>query len=667
MNSEHTRGGLTFPNSGPSGMGSSSAIELVPLVSLDGGREQDNTRQSSQVALADLSTTANSPQSSFRRLQKEATLLPPASLEKPSMLQRCVLDTWTCEVVALIFSIGCIIVITIIASFYNGKPASQLPTSVTLNTMVAVLSTSARSALMFVASAAVGQLKWCWLRRSSRKLQDMQAIDEASRGSLGALRSLASWTGGVLTALGSMIILLLIAFGPFLQQLVEYQTRPLESNGTKATIPQNLNYTILRDPEPRQSYPEFEAAVNAGLHFGPEVFRLQASCPTAHCTWHTFKTIGWCSKCEDVTESSVLDNCTVSTQFAANASQPFCQVTIPIDGKVREYTRPSIALLSFRRQSGNNVINGLDYTTEVMWHVRFSLSAGLATLIEDEEDEFEVNGITYPSLTLGHVIMERDYEAMENYLSSDTAPLRLKSASRCVLTLCEREYTVTTLDGIANLDLLNTNYGVFSRPYHPTHVDAAGKVHSRELTCWQPEDGDMDLVSTDGNFTYLDQKRHAFCPAERYGSTLGYIIAFDSTMAWYYDPERISPEFNKNQSAPYRFANVSERLEHVAASLTSYGLGASKLTHEGTAYVSETFVRVRWWWILFPAILQFGSAVLLLLTILYSHRIGAPLWKSSVLAFYYHRLGDSEPTTEPFVEKLSGMDTAARETTVRLH
>lgn len=59
--------------------------------------------------------------------------------------------------------------------------------------------------------------------------------------------------------------------------------------------------------------------------------------------------------------------------------------------------------------------------------------------------------------------------------------------------------------------------------------------------------------------------------------------------------------------------------------------------------------------------------ILLVLTILYSRRVGAPLWKSSLLAFHYHQLGDSEPKNDPFVERLSGIDTAAQQTTVRLH
>ena len=181
MNSEHTPCGLSLPASRPHGTGSSSAIELVPLVSFDSGTEQHGARQSSQTSVANLSSTANSLRSSFRGLQKDTTLLLPSSPEKPSLLQKGILDTWICESAALVFSIACILAIVIIASVYDGRPASQLPSSVTLNTMVAVLSTSARSALMFVVSATVGQLKWCWLRKSSRKLQDIQAIDEGQQ------------------------------------------------------------------------------------------------------------------------------------------------------------------------------------------------------------------------------------------------------------------------------------------------------------------------------------------------------------------------------------------------------------------------------------------------------------------------------------------------------
>lgn len=224
------------------------------------------------------------------------------------------------------------VVIVIMLSLYKNKAVAQLPANITLNTMIAVLSTAARSALVYVVSALIGQLKWCWLRRSNRRLQDVQAIDDASRGPLGAIGVLSTWVGGPLTAFGSAITLLLIALGPFVQQLVEFPTHEIPQaqtgEGTGAFVLQNLNYTLFQGSSD-VSLDKIGSVVAAGLNFNPNFLRLRATCPTARCSWDNFKSIGWCSKCQDATESAVVEDCDVDEKIRLGDRQPFCRVTMP--------------------------------------------------------------------------------------------------------------------------------------------------------------------------------------------------------------------------------------------------------------------------------------------------------------------------------------------------
>jgi hypothetical protein len=111
--------------------------------------------------------------------------------KRPSMYNRVVMDTWICETIAMVFSLGCIVTIAFTVGAYNGEPLPSLPSDVTLNALISILSTAARATLFFVVSSSIGQLKWCWLARRGTRLQDIQVMDEASRGPLGAIKVLA--------------------------------------------------------------------------------------------------------------------------------------------------------------------------------------------------------------------------------------------------------------------------------------------------------------------------------------------------------------------------------------------------------------------------------------------------------------------------------------------
>jgi hypothetical protein len=169
------------------------------------------------------------------------------------------------------FSVGCLIAIVFVVDVYDGERIPELISGLTVNAIISVLSTASRASLVFVVSATMGQLKWYWLRKSGRHIHDIQAMDDASRGPLGALSVLVFWTGGSLAALGSIITLLMISFGPFLQQLVEYPSRNMTQPGAFALAPRNLAYTHHLPP----SGPRGERTSNYLVYLGRDFGQLQ--------------------------------------------------------------------------------------------------------------------------------------------------------------------------------------------------------------------------------------------------------------------------------------------------------------------------------------------------------------------------------------------------------
>src|ERR1700744_2807384 len=72
------------------------------------------------------------------------------------------LDTWYPEVAFTVFSIGCMGVIVGVLRVYDNHPLPSLPKGITLNAVISILATGAKSALLAAVASAIGQGKWTW-------------------------------------------------------------------------------------------------------------------------------------------------------------------------------------------------------------------------------------------------------------------------------------------------------------------------------------------------------------------------------------------------------------------------------------------------------------------------------------------------------------------------
>lgn len=288
-------------------------------------------------------------------------------LDEPSVVRRLLLDSWVCEAFAMSFSVGCLVAIVFVVGAYDGEKIPQLVSGLTLNAIISLLSTASRTSLIFVVGAIMGQLKWCWLKRSERQIYDIQSMDDASRGPLGALSVLASWTGGSLVAMGSTVTLLMIAFSPFLQQLVDYPSRNTTQPGAFALAPHNLAYThhtnvtdqySLESESPWEENVELFNVLEAGIWTIPKPFDKEPTCSTGQCSWPKFQSVGWCSKCENRTYSATISNCKLDTivQNKYNISE-YCVLDL---GHGAKFSLLTNLILRQDRIDGN-------FTSEIIW------------------------------------------------------------------------------------------------------------------------------------------------------------------------------------------------------------------------------------------------------------------------------------------------------------
>lgn len=105
-----------------------------------------------------------------------------------------------------------------------------------------------------------------------------------------------------LATFGAAIVVLLLVFDPFVQQITKYPTQSAPiSDGTGVAVTKRLKHFV-----PDVTLIQWNLAYAWGIWSEDNLF--QANCPSGNCTWPVFRSIGVCSKCADITTSLAL-NC----------------------------------------------------------------------------------------------------------------------------------------------------------------------------------------------------------------------------------------------------------------------------------------------------------------------------------------------------------------------
>ncbi|KAK6221948.1 hypothetical protein LQW54_001168 [Pestalotiopsis sp. IQ-011] len=235
---------------------------------------------------------------------------------------------WTLEIVTILCAFGAVGGIMGVLARFENRPLPDWPYYITLNALVALLAAVALATMSVSLQNGISQLKWIRFKESRAPLADMETFDEASRGSWGALKLLATARGGFLGSFGAIIAIVSLALGPFAQQIITYQTREVMiDNPGSATIARAQNYTgALPGNTSSTGYVPIlplKSAVYNGLFAenGRPNAALKFECQTGNCTWPSFDTIGVCHKCVDLTP--------YMTRYCAASSTDDCGWQVP--------------------------------------------------------------------------------------------------------------------------------------------------------------------------------------------------------------------------------------------------------------------------------------------------------------------------------------------------
>lgn len=104
--------------------------------------------------------------------------------------------SWAFEIMAIVVALGAVASIIGVVFKYNGRALPDWPHDITLNALIALLATCANATMSVCLSSGISQAKWIRFKQTPTPLSDIEAFDEASRGSWGALKLLIRARGG---------------------------------------------------------------------------------------------------------------------------------------------------------------------------------------------------------------------------------------------------------------------------------------------------------------------------------------------------------------------------------------------------------------------------------------------------------------------------------------
>lgn len=331
---------------------------------------------------------------------------------------------------------------------------------------------------------------------------------------------------------------------------------------------------------------------------------------TGNCDYPDFVSLGFCSRCQDVT-GQTRQNCEA---YSSNSGSPMADDNDPTFNAIPincTYTTPSGITVSpavalYGSSTGIWADLRRDPWTSVAVQPDLHPNQSVSTVAEISRPIVGFAATKYS---------ERIYYTKENITAVEKKP----NLTECALYLCEKQFT-------------NNSYNLNHRSFKPsktqqlfmTSTEIKDEFPYLELG---PPNGTETLSS---NSTYSMELRSFLSLAQMLGNLLN---TTSSWMNYFYDDNLIPSGFNA-MTVLYRSDDLGKTMEALATSMTDNVRTNQKGTRVvGQAFRTETYISVRWEWAILQATLTASSIALLVVTMISTNRLrGVVPWKSSSLA-----------------------------------
>lgn len=535
----------------------------------------------------DASPSESQPLSDTTRRENEA--LPSKKPEKKEPFDWA--GSWVWEIASATSSVVCIALLIGFLAYINGASYGDWQYHISPNAVVSVIATAAKAAMIIPVSSCLGQIKWNQYRSHTHTpLYHMQVLDQASRGPWGACEALWTVTPGLATA-GAILMILSVAIDPFSQQILAFPSREVAAGKNETALIQktheysppwalngsdtvNINNILVTQTLSYNLDAPLLVAILSGLSLQNKP--LDPVCTTGRCRYPDFVSLGICSDCIDVTQQTT-QKCSASRSGAGSGPHEWSLVT-----DMCNYTSPNNFTFAATPKHFGIDDDGF-MAVQNPW------------TSQTRADGTRIWGIQNPILSFfGAKYPGASFWTLDNYTLPETKP----TMTECAVYFCEKEYTQNTFT-----------------PGHSIRPSRTQQLLRDHLT---PPKGTKPL-SEDAAYAFNELTYSAM--ANALDNLLNTTIAADE-----------HPSYLDISTILYTQHNISESITAMADSMTDVmRRGKKAVMVDGQALRTETFIHVRWMWIIFTATIVTLSIVLLAATVIVSRGPYAVLWKSSVL------------------------------------
>ena len=464
------------------------------------------------------------------------------------------------------------------------------------------------------------------------------------------------------TRIVAFILLALVATDPFFQQLISYSVRFVPSINLTVSINETARLASSAEQYPyllsSSSLDTLSGVISAGTYANGLTARVPPDCPSGHCVWEPYHAFSLCSKCEDITKSVT----TIGSSPQAYLNQSIAQILSTLNATymndlklsgddsydISKIYKNGTGFWTLKMPTARNYQSvllsdspdgGPLDTIDVFipshfypWSFGSSNSPpSLWAIITEEVTTLRnitsmttwtepqvVAGIANPLMALSSIVVDESGTAAE--------------ILECALTLCGHEYRTFVEAGKLTSYPLSTSHGSIDL-VHGSDV-YIGPIRVNLTINSTRYSVPMDLMGLENMFSALSN------------AVLG-TITQNLTQGTNFHQGKSGMVFD-HASSVYALTlssleiasiadqgNFSKVLENIASSLNNYLQRYATDQIPGQVLIQETYVHVRWAWLVLPLMLVIVGILTLLQTIWQTKQQNAVMWKSSILPLLY--------------------------------
>lgn len=419
-----------------------------------------------------------------------------------------------------------------------------------------------------------------------------------------------------LASLGAGVTLLALASDPFVQQSVAF---PLRKTNVTASIPFAQEYRLSGRPLEKGAN-DLEQCMKAAIYdsimysnISETGVAIQAQCATGNRSFPEYASIEFCSKCVNVT-SKIEKNCT------------------PVNKTESNFTGVPDCIADPRLPNGLSLGNGQGYMMFNQWSYNFlNISAELYPYPLNEDIPSAYQSFSNVTMLLSNIDVDNLNTNSSNMLNKSDILLANTIAFDCIFHACIQTYTASVSNGV-----LTETPGQQFAPDDSSQSPYGSETVIRIPRGYLPAGANLTFSIPGQTLQDFSNYFAGALTGNGTGSSDNGGAAFSSDI--------LETMFH---NGPNR---IPESMRNVARAMTNNMRRKSTLTAPGSAVILETYIHVRWLWLLLPEIMVLASAVFLTLTVLQSKCWNVPTWRSSALAVMVHRIqggGDRNDAMAP--------------------